>query len=133
MKKYNIILLIVLIYILLLSCSDDVKVLSAIEDGKELEEGTVVPFMLHQNYPNPFDQFTTINYEVAKPMPLCLKVFSDDWQEVKILIDREHDQGFHSVFFNGMNSDNKQLPSGEYFYTLEGNGLTLIRKMKLIK
>ncbi len=115
------------------SCNDEVTLMSAIQNGDELKEGSTVPFLLFQNYPNPFNQSTTITYQVAVQMHLQITVFTDDWQEVKILVDSKHQAGEFKVQFDGRNSENELIPSSEYFYTLNGNGFTLIRKMKLVK
>ena len=131
--KLTRILLLITITIFSLSCDDKVKLLSAIEDGEELKEGSSVPFLLFQNYPNPFNPSTIITYQVAIQMHLRIRVFSDDWQEVKKLVDKNHAPGVYAVSFDALNSDGDRISSGEYFYTLEGGGLTLVRKMKLVK
>ncbi len=132
MRKFFFLMAIALIIITLLSCGDKVNLLSVIKDAEELQEGARVPFLLFQNYPNPFNGTTRITYQVATNIHLRMKVFTDDWEQVKMLIDREYEPGFYSVIFDGLNSDNEPLPSGEYFYTLEGDGFTQVRKMKII-
>ncbi len=131
--KMTRILLLITMNVFFLSCDDEVKLLSAIEDGKELKEGANVPFLLFQNYPNPFNPETTIRYQVGVQMHLRMRVFSDDWQEVKKLVDKDHIPGEYAVSFDAMNSNGERIASGEYFYTLEGSGFTLVRKMKLVK
>lgn len=133
MKKLWLLLLAIITLMTLFSCDDEVKLLSAIQDGEELEEGSSVPFLLFENFPNPFNPTTVIRYQVAVQMHLHLKVFTDDWQEVRTLVDREHVPGAFQVQFDGRDSEDEPIASGEYFYTLEGGGLTLVRKMKLLK
>lgn len=115
------------------SCDDKVRLLSAIQDGEQLGEGAVIQFTMSQNYPNPFNTRTRIEYQTAVSVHLRMKVYTDDWQEVRQLVDREHGPGVFVAQFDGKSSDNEVLSSGEYFYTLEGAGLTLVRKMKLVK
>ncbi len=117
----------------LLSCDDEVTALAAIQDRKQLAEGTRVDFLLLQNSPNPFNFSTSIEFQIAVTTHLTLKIYTDDWQEVRILIDDMFLPGVYEVVFDGKDADGKVLPSGEYFYTLSGNGLTQVRKMKLLK
>jgi hypothetical protein len=127
--KYSILLLIVLAAGFNLSCTDEGKIAAAIEDGKELQEGDPVPFLLYQNYPDPFNFSTTIRFGVPAAIHLKLTVFTDDWQEVETLFDKGFTEGYNSVIF----STKPDLPSGEYYYTMEGGGVIEIRKMHLIK
>ncbi|MBC8215346.1 MAG: hypothetical protein H8E64_02405 [Candidatus Marinimicrobia bacterium] len=116
------------------SCESDTKILAGYQNGEELEEGDLIPFLLHQNFPNPFNPRTSIRFDVGKSLHLTMKVYTDDWQEVSKLVDDEFDENtFHTVIFQGINSDGEEVPSGSYFYTLEGGGVILIRKMTVLK
>lgn len=122
-----------LLLITINTCSDEVTVLSAIKDGEELEEGDLVPFMLDQNHPNPFNPTTSIQFSVSQEMHLTLNVYTEDWIRVATLIDKSLYSGYYQVVFNAKNEDGEWLPSGEYYYTLEGDGLIITRKMMLLK
>ena len=115
-----------------LAC-DESTILSGVRDGEKLKEGSPIEFLLHQNYPNPFNPETRIQYETGIVIHLRMRVFTEDWQEVRTLVNKQHDPSVYAVSFDGRNSEGESLPSGEYIYTLEGNGLTLIRSMKLVK
>ncbi len=110
------------------SCSDKGRIFNAIENGEELKEGTSVTFLLDQNYPNPFNPSTRIEFSVAEPVRLRLQVFTDDWEEVATLLDRRLEVGRYAVQFVA-----EDLPSGEYYYTMTGRGITQVRKMKVVK
>lgn len=129
----NLLLLIVILGLFLFSCEKETIIMPGIENDKELEEGVLIPFTLEQNYPNPFNDMTQILYSVSRQMHLTLKIFTEDWYEVDILVKKIHTPGIHSVTFNAYQKNNETLPSGYYFYTLEGDGFTLIRQMKLVK
>ena len=111
-----------------LSCTDENKIAAAYQDGKELSEGTHVPFLLHQNYPNPFNPTTIIPFELSNTMFVTIKVLTEDWQEITTLVHNKIDGGRNEVDFDGSG-----LPSGEYYYSMEAQGVTQIRKMKLEK
>jgi len=120
-------------FLTIIGCSETDNFLSGIRNGQELEGRQATEFSLAQNYPNPFNPSTLISYSVQAPIHLTMKVYTEDWQVVKTLVDTLHVPGSQSISFDATNQKNEQLASGEYFYTLEGNGLTMIRRMKLLK
>jgi len=75
---------------------------------------------LHKNYPNPFNPVTTIAYELDMDTEVSLKVFNLLGQEVVSLVESPQKAGTYSIEWRGVNGDGKQLPSGVYFYTLDG-------------
>ncbi len=85
-------------------------------------------FNLEQNYPNPFNPSTIISFNLVKNGKASLKVYDMLGQEVVTLIDGEFNSGFHSVTFNASG-----LSSGVYFYRLQTNEHSLIKKMILLK
>lgn len=117
-----------------MNCTDEGKIGAAIYDGEELKEGDPIPFRLHQNYPNPFNPSTVIRFDIAAEMHVSIKVYTEDWLEVETLIDKtlktgNFGIGVYSILF----SPSSDLPSGEYYYTMEGMGYTIFRKMMLVK
>jgi hypothetical protein len=107
--------------------------MSGVKDGEELNEGDPIPFYLSQNYPNPFNPSTEIRYDVSTPINLTINIYTEDWFKVSTIVNRFHQPGSYAVTFNGLNKDNEQLPTGDYYYTLEGRGYILVRMMRLIK
>ena len=79
---------------------------------------------LHQNVPNPFEQFTMIRFQVSGFSRVVLKVFDFMGREVRTLVDTDKEQGEHQVTF-----DATRLPPGIYFYQLTANERVLTRKM----
>ena len=105
--------------------------ISAFEDLNQVEEetNTITEFMLSQNYPNPFNPSTTIRFEFKATTFASLKVFDILGSEVALLFKGTVQPGkAYEVEFNGAH-----LSSGVYYYKLEGNGRTEIKKMILIK
>ncbi len=89
---------------------------------------TPTKYALGQNYPNPFNPVTRINFEIPKQGMVSLKVFDVLGREVKSLVNEVKAPGVYSVDFNGA-----EFSSGVYFYKLESNGYTDIKRMMLIK
>ncbi len=107
--------------------------MSTVLDGKIISNGGDAPFELEQNFPNPFNHSTVIYYRLSEKMPLLLNIYTEDWQLVSKLVDGIQSAGVHSLDFSGLNEKHELLPSGDYYYTLEGGGYIQIRTMKLIK
>jgi hypothetical protein len=85
-------------------------------------------FDLAQNYPNPFNPTTTITYSVPQAGKVKLAVYNLLGQEVAVLVNGVVSEGSHQVEFNA-----KSLPSGAYFYKLQGDNSVSIKKMLLLK
>ena len=87
-----------------------------------------VTYKLEQNFPNPFNPSTTINFAVPESGHFTLKVYNLLGQEVATLINGEITSGTHQVTFDANN-----LASGLYVYKLSGNSVNLTKKMMLLK
>lgn len=94
----------------------------------EVDLGMPKEFSLSQNFPNPFNPITTINFALPEASKVSLKVYSVIGDEVAELINEEKPAGFHHVDFNA-----SELSSGIYFYEIIIGKFRSIRKMLLIK
>lgn len=126
-------LLIFIVVIGIISCSDEITILSVIENGEELSEETKTPFSLQQNWPNPYNPSTNITFDVYRQIHLKMIVYTEDWEKVFTLFDKEYSPGNYQVLFEAKNKNEQTIPSGDYYYVLEGEGIYITRKMKLLK
>lgn len=85
-------------------------------------------YTLEQNYPNPFNPSTTIKFSVPVKGLVKLKVFDVLGKAVAVLLNKEMSAGSYNVDFNGA-----KLSSGVYFYKLETEAFTDVKKMLLLK
>ena len=85
-------------------------------------------YQLSQNYPNPFNPVTKINFAIQKQGLVTLKVYDMLGREVAALVNEFKQAGYYSLDFNASG-----LSSGIYFYKLQANDFTDIKKMVLIK
>ncbi len=99
-----------------------------ISDVVEVNLGTPEQFELDQNFPNPFNPTTSIRFNLPMDSNVKLNVFNVLGEEVVELLNENITAGYHSVNFDG-----STLNSGIYFYKLEANNFTQIRKMMLVK
>ncbi len=83
-------------------------------------------FILEQNFPNPFNPSTTIQYQVKKTDHIRLKIYNALGQEVATLVDEVKSQGRYAV-----NWDATRFASGNYYYRLEVDGKALPAKKAL--
>ena len=85
-------------------------------------------FVLNQNYPNPFNPNTTISFSLSSQLFVSLKVFDLIGREVASLISQELSAGTHSIQWNA-----EGLTSGVYFYRLQTDKSTEMKKLVLLK
>ncbi len=84
---------------------------------------------LEQNFPNPFNPSTVINFELNRTANVTLEVYNVVGQKVATLINNEaRSAGRHSVQFDG-----RSLSSGVYIYRLITPEQSLTKSMTLIK
>ncbi|MFA7362038.1 MAG: T9SS type A sorting domain-containing protein [Candidatus Kapaibacterium sp.] len=93
-------------------------------------ENTTMPtvYSLSQNYPNPFNPTTKINFALPKQGLVTLKIYDILGREVRTLVNEVKAAGSYTVDFNA-----SEFSSGVYFYRLQSQGFTDIKKMMLIK
>lgn len=97
-------------------------------DLEAVEIDKPVSFKLCQNSPNPFNQVTTIRYELPRSSEVELVIYNLIGQEIKILEKIKKKVGFHEVDWKASN-----LPSGIYFYKLTAGSFTETKKLLLVK
>ncbi len=85
-------------------------------------------YALHQNYPNPFNPTTNILLALPEPADVKLVVYNMIGQEVAT-IHRGHLPAGNHVF----NFSSANLASGIYFYKVQANNFTALKKMTILK
>jgi hypothetical protein len=86
-------------------------------------------FVLFQNYPNPFNPSTTISYELPRRGHVKIIVFDLLGREVATLVNEQNEAGRYRTEWNGKDRNNRQVPSGAYFYRIEVNRRMIVKKM----
>jgi len=74
-------------------------------------------YKLYNNYPNPFNPTTAIEYQLPEAAKITMKVYDILGREVATLVDGEVDEGYHTVTFDGA-----RYASGIYFVRMTARG-----------
>lgn len=86
-------------------------------------------YSLSQNFPNPFNPTTNINFSIPNTGNVSLKVYDILGNEVASLLNNERlSAGKYKIDFNA-----SSLSSGIYYYTLRTNNFSDTKKMLLVK
>jgi len=90
-------------------------------------------YKLHNNYPNPFNAQTEIQYALPEPSEVNLSVYNIMGQKVRTLVEGRQFAGVHMVTWDGKNENGETVASGVYFYTIRAGTYLETKKMTLLK
>jgi len=90
-------------------------------------------FVLYDCYPNPFNPVTTINYDLSEAGNVSLVIYDILGRQVMQLTDEFQEAGYKSVQWNGQYSSGQNASAGLYFYIINFEGQTTIKRMVLLK
>lgn len=88
-------------------------------------------FVLHQNFPNPFNPETQIRFDIPKSdrrETFTMKIYNSSGKEVKTLFSEILTAGKYEIQFKA-----EELSTGVYFYKLYSNNHSITKSMMLIK
>jgi len=103
---------------------------SPIDFATSVEIGaTPLTFSLHNNYPNPFNPETTIEYSIANISDVKLTVFNALGQQIATIVDvKKQAAGRYKVTWAPTG-----VSTGVYFYRIDAGEFVKIHKMILLK
>lgn len=85
-------------------------------------------FRLYNNYPNPFNPSTVIQYALPRAARVTIKVYDVLGRNVATLVDRKEAPGTYKIDFNM-----DRYASGVYFVRMQAGKYVHVQKMMLIK
>ena len=99
---------------------------------------TPVETGLLPNYPNPFNPETWIPYELATPANIVINIYNAQGALVRVLPLGHQPAGYYTrqsraAYWDGRNALGEQVASGIYFYQLETDEMSVLRKMVILK
>ncbi|HVN48332.1 MAG TPA: endo-1,4-beta-xylanase [Bacteroidota bacterium] len=92
------------------------------------EQLTPTAYKLYNNYPNPFNPTTRIDYNLPTTSKVSLKIYDVLGREVQTLVNSIQAPGKYSVTLNAQG-----LSSGIYFYRLNAGSFSETKKLMLLK
>ncbi len=102
---------------------------TSVDDAEEVPYG----FILFNNYPNPFNAGTNIDFAIPEAGKVKLEVLNLMGQRVITLVDEKVKQGRHTVNWDGRDSSGNQVSSGFYMYRLQTGNQSVVKRMLLLK
>jgi len=78
---------------------------------------------LGQNVPNPFQNETSITYRIPAQAQVRVRILGQSGQQIDTLVDGMMPKGEYRIVWNA-----SHLPAGMYYYTLEADGVELVKK-----
>jgi chitinase len=104
------------------------QVLTSVRNDERLQSALPSGFILHDNYPNPFNPTTAISCQLLARSFVNLRIYDVLGREVAVLVDGELGSGNHRVVW-----DASGFSSGVYFYRLQAGGAIATKRMILMK
>jgi len=98
---------------------------NSVDTGESVFEPETPPFVLGQNFPNPFRDFTTIPFTLEEELEVEIYLYSMTGKRVQKLFTGTLSEGDHDVTFE-MGRD---LASGVYFYEIKTGEFNRGRQM----
>jgi hypothetical protein len=92
------------------------------------ENAPLSGFELSQNFPNPFNPSTIIQYGIKERSSVELRLYDILGAQVVVLVNEEQEAGYYKVNFNA-----GSLASGIYFYRIQAGDFIQTKKMILLK
>jgi hypothetical protein len=96
--------------------------------GVEFEEGNPLEFSLHTPFPNPFNQFTSIEYNIPSLSDVTFRLYDITGRMVSENFQHSVPVGKHRYFLEA-----GALPSGKYFLRVEAGEFTGFKTVVLIR
>jgi photosystem II stability/assembly factor-like uncharacterized protein len=96
-------------------------------EEKQIDE-IPTTYSLSNNFPNPFNPSTKIQYSIPHSAKVQIKIFDMLGNEIETLINEEKSVGTYELSWNAIDQ-----PSGVYFYQIKAGKFIQTKKMILIK
>jgi len=95
--------------------------------------GRPIAFTLSQNFPNPVNPTTEIRFTLPAATHVALQIFNTLGQQIRTLVDAPHPAGERAVQWDGKDDSGKPAASGVYLYRVQAGGISLTRRLTLLR
>ncbi len=124
----------------ILNKSDNLPLIVISEGNAPLNTADKIPDQdaLLRNFPNPFNPETWIPYHLSKPANVTLTIYNARGVVVRELSLGHQVAGYYTsrsraAYWDGTNEFGERVASGLYFYQLQADNMSLLRKMAILK
>ncbi len=107
---------------------DSISIVEVNNPSENLTVGIPSKFEMSQNYPNPFNPTTNISFGLPVNSKVSIKIYDNSGREIRTLLNDTKTAGYYTVMF-----DASGLSSGVYFYKIEADKFSEVKRMLLIK
>jgi hypothetical protein len=97
-------------------------------EADETKKDVPKEYALSNNYPNPFNPSTTIQFALPQEQYVIIEVYNPAGQKVETLVNRKFSAGYHEVNWLAIN-----MATGIYFYRIQAGSFQDLKKMILLK
>ena len=102
---------------------------TAVDDQSKLSSG----LSLNGNYPNPFGEQTSIEFEIENSGSVEIFIFDNSGKQIQKLQCNNCQSGKNTLQWNCLDNNNNKVQSGMYYYEVRYGNETQSRKMIIIK
>ena len=90
-------------------------------------------FVLHSNYPNPFNPETHLRFEVGTQVDVKLAIYDVLGRIIRSFDKQEYTPGRHIINWDGKDNNGSYVSSGIYIYRMKAGDFVEHKKMMLIR
>jgi hypothetical protein len=90
-------------------------------------------FLLHDNYPNPFNPVTNLEYDLQKEAFVSVTIYDMLGNQVTKLINQFQNSGRKSIQWDATNNKGQSVSAGVYLYRIQAGNYHETKKMVLLK
>ncbi len=101
---------------------------------KIMEQVTVSEgFEVYQNSPNPFGEETEIGYRLPEATNVTIEIYTMMGQKLVTLLDARQEAGYHTITWDGTDSNGTKMSEGIYLYKVTAYGEVQTRRMVVMQ
>ncbi|HEX7401241.1 MAG TPA: DNRLRE domain-containing protein, partial [candidate division Zixibacteria bacterium] len=97
------------------------------------EENYPRGFSLMQNFPNPFNGETVLQFDLPRTSKVSMVIYNLLGERVKTLLNESRPAGMNAIVWDGTDQWGKPVSSGMYFYQLSTENYTRTKRLLYLK
>lgn len=96
-------------------------------------DGGTPEYSITRTYPNPFGKTTTIEYSLAQPADVTIRIYSAAGALVATIPEGRRSPGLHTAMWDGVDSRGNRVSSGTYFLEMRSGDVLLTKKVVVLR